>query len=217
MTWGGVAIGIVVIIGAVIFLNRPTPVRSQFVTTLQKGELRTVPDACHVLGSATLGQYLPGTLKSIQPFSYPQHSQCTYTVDAKPVFRVLNATVQAYQPAGYIAAGNGGATANALYTYGQQRQQLIRPAKNTPQPPAAVTPLGGIGQQAFSAVQVFHLGAITDRVTVLVRYRNVLITASLDAQVSNGFGPVSISELRAGALTVARQLLTAVQAEPAVS
>jgi hypothetical protein len=211
-----VAAGSTVIVGAVIFLNQPAPVRNQFVTTLQKGELRAVPDACHVIGAATLGVYLPGTLKSIQPFNYPQHSQCTYTVDARPVFRVLNAAVQAYQPAGYIAVGNGGATANATYTYGRQRQQLIKPAKNTPQPPAIVTPLSGLGQQAFSAVQVFHLGAITDRVTVVVRYRNVLITTSLDAQVSEGFGPASISELRAGALAVARKLLTAVQAEPTV-
>jgi hypothetical protein len=184
---------------------------------LQKGELRNVPDSCRVIGSATLGQYLPGTMKSIQPFSDPQHSQCTYTVDARPVFRVLNAAVQAYQPAGYIAAGNGGATANAIYTYAQQRQQLLKPAKNTPQPPASITALRGLGQQAFSAVQVFHLGAITDRVTVIVRYRNVLITASLDAQVSSGFGPAPVSELRAGALAVARKLLTAVLAEPTVS
>jgi len=212
-----VAVAIVVITGVIIAANQPAQVRSQFVTTLQKGELPTVPDACHVVTAATLGQYLPGTRRRIQPFDDPQQSQCTYTVDARPVFRVLNATMQAYRPAGYIAAGNGSATANAIYTYGQQRRQLIRPARNTPQPPAIITPLAGFGQQALSAVQTFHVGIITDRVTVLVRYRNVLITASLEAQASNGFGPVSISELRAGAVVVARQLLAAVQAEPTVS
>lgn len=217
MTWGGAAIVIVLIVGAIIIVNQPAPVRSPFVTTLQKGEIRTVPDACHAIGAATLRQYLPGTLKSFQPFNDPEQSQCSYDVDARPVFRVLNATMQAYQPAGYIAVGNGSATANATYTYGQQRQELIKPAKNTPQPPAAITSVAGLGEQAFSAVQIFHVGTVTDRVTVLVRYRNVLITASLEAQVSAGFGPASISELTAGALAVARQLLTAVQAVPTVS
>jgi hypothetical protein len=210
--WGGAAILVVVIIGAVIALNQPPVVRSQFVTSLQKGEFRTVPDACHVIGAATLSQYLPGTRRSIQPFNDAGQSQCTYTVDARPLFRVLNATMQAYQPAGYIAVGNGSATANATYTYGQQRRQFIKPAKNTPQPPAAITPLTGLGQEAFSALQVFHVGTVTDRVTVLARYHNVLVTASLEAQASDGFGPVSISALQAGALAVARQLMTAVQA-----
>ena len=215
--WGGAAIAVVVIIGLVIVLNQPPVVRSQFVTTLQKGELSSVPDACHVVGAATLGEYLPGTRKSIQPFNYRGESECTYTVDARPVFRVLNVTMQAYQPAGYIPVGNGNATANAAYTYGRQRRQFIKPAKNTPQPPATITPLAGLGQEAFSALQVFHVGTITDWVTVVARYHNVLVTASLEAQASGGFGPVSIGELRAGALAVARQMMTAVQAIPPVS
>jgi len=52
---------------------------------------------------------------------------------------------------------------------------------------------------------------------VVARYHNVLVTASLEAQASGGFGPVSIGELRAGALAVARQMMTAVQAIPPVS
>lgn len=217
LTWGGVAIAIVVVIALVIMVNQPAPVRSQFVTKLQKGELAAVPNACHVVSAAVLRQYLPGTLKQIQPFNDPQQSQCSYTVDARPIFRVLNAYMQAYKPAGYIAAGNGSATANAIYTFAQQRTELQRPAKNTPQPPAIITPITGLGQQAFSAVQQFHVGIVTDWVTVVIRYRNVLIKASFEAQASNGFGPVSIADLRAGALAVARNLLTAVRAQPTVS
>ena len=217
MNWGGVAVVIVLIVGAVLYLTRPTPVRPPFVTTLQKGEFSTVPNVCRAVSAATLSQYLAGTPTSLQPFNFPAQSQCTYTVDAKPAFRVLNMTVQAYQPAAYVAFQNGSATADATYTYSQQRQQLAKPPKRAPQPPATITMIDGLGQQALSAVQLFRTGLVTDRVTVLVRYRNVLITSSLEAQESAGFGPVSISDLQAGALAMARQLLAAVKAGPTVS
>jgi len=221
VTWGGVAAGIVVIAGIILYLTQPAAVRSPFVTTLQKGEFRTVPNACRVVSAATLSQSLAGTPKSFQPYNFATQSECTFTVDAKPTFRVMNATLQAYLPAAYIASGNGSATATAAYTYYQQRQQFIKPPKHAAQPPATVTPIAGLGQQALSAVQVFRVGTgtptVTDRVTVLVRYRNVLITASVEAQVSGGFGPASISDLQAGALATARQLLAAVMAEPTVS
>ena len=217
VTWGGTGVAIVLIVGAVLYLTRSTPARSPFVTSLQKGEYRAVPNACRAVGATTLGQYLPGTQRTIQPFNYPAQSQCTDTVDAKPVFRVLNMMMQAYLPAAYIAFENGSATANATYTYAQQRQLLVRPPKRSPNPPAVITAIAGLGQQALSALQVFHGKLASDRVTVLVRYRNVLITASLEAQESGGFGPVSISELRSGALAVAQQLLAAVQAGPTVS
>jgi hypothetical protein len=212
LTWGAAAIVIVVIAAVIVILNQPAPVRSRFVTTLQKGELPAVPDACRAVSTVTLSQYLPGDIRRIQPFASALKSQCTYTVDARPVFRVLNASMQAYQPAGYIVAGNGSATANAVYSFGQQRDLLLRPPKRSPQPPATITPLTGLGQQAFSAVQQFHGSILTDWVTVVVRYRNVLITASLEAQASGGFGPVSLAELRTGAMTVARELLAAAAA-----
>lgn len=215
-TWGGVAAAIVVVAGIVIFVTRPTPAHSLFVTTLQHGEFRGVPNACHVIGAADLSQYLAGTPTSYQANDFTAQSECTYTVDAKPVFRVLDANMQAYQPAAFIGTGNGGATAYAMFSYYSKREQLLKPPKNTPQPPATISPVTGLGQVALSAVQVFHVGAVTDRVTVLVRYRNVLITASMEAQVSGGFGPVATSDLLAGAMAAARQLLTAVQAQSAV-
>jgi hypothetical protein len=216
VTWGGAAAAIVVIAGVVIFVTRPTPVQSPFVKVLQKGEFAGVPNACRVIGAAALSQYLAGTPKAYQANDFAAQSECTYTVDAKPTFRVLDASMQAYQPAAFIGTGNGSGTAYATFSYFSERQQLVRPPKHTPEPPATITPIAGLGQAALSAVQVFHVGAVTDRVTVLVRYRNVVITASVEAQVSGGFGPVTISDLRAGALAAARQLLAAVQAQPAV-
>jgi hypothetical protein len=216
VTWGGAAAAIVVIAGVVIYLTRPTPVQSTFVTALQNGEFRSVPNACRVIGAADLSQYLAGTPKSYQANDFAAQSECTYTVDAKPVFRVLDASMQAYQPAAFIGTGNGSATAYAMFSYSSKREQLIKPPKDSPEPPATITPIAGLGQVALGAVQVFHVGAVTDRVTVLVRYHNVLITAYMEAQVSGGFGPVTISDLRAGALAAARQLLAAVQAQSAV-
>ncbi|HVB46654.1 MAG TPA: hypothetical protein VNF47_28645 [Streptosporangiaceae bacterium] len=214
-TWGSVAAVVVVIAGAVYFLDQPAPKTGGPITTLQKGEFRTVPDACRVLASTALRQYLAGVPKSFQPFSYPDDSQCSYTVDAKPTFRILNITVQADQPSLNVP-GNGSATTNAVVTFAEQQQVLAKPPKHTPAPAASIRKIGGLGDQALSAVQVFHVGSVTDRVTVLARYRNVLITASLEGQVSGGFGPVSISELQAGAIAAARDLLAQVKAQPAI-
>jgi len=214
---GTVTLVIAVIAGAAYYFGRPGPrPGSDIVTTLQGGEYRTVPNACRVLPAAMLSQYLSGTGKSIQPYNQLDQSQCTYTVDAKPTFRLLNLTVQAYQPYPGLIPGNGSATANAIYNYSQQQQQLAKPPKHTPQPPATIVPVSGLGNQALSAVQIFRTGSITDRVTVLVRYRNVLITAYLEGQVSGGFGPVSISSLQAGALGAARAMLAKVKAGPAI-
>lgn len=217
LTWGAVAVVIAVVVVAGIVLTRSPAPRSPFVSTLQKGELRTVPDVCKVVGATLLQQYLGGTPTSIQPFGDPAQSQCTYTVDAKPTFRVLNISAQAYRWS-LVPVGNGGATANASYTFAQQRRLLANPPKHTPQPAATITPVSGLGDQALSAVQVFHVGggSVTDRVTVLVRYHNVLVSVYLQGQANGGFGPVSISDLRAGALAAASGVLAQLRREPTV-
>lgn len=216
VTWGGAAIVLVFVVGAVIYLTSSAPVKSPYVIALQPGEFSTVPDACRAVSAATLSQYLAGTPKSTQPFAGQQQSQCAYTVDHQPTFRLLNVTAQAY-PVFAAAPGDGSATANAAYNYGLKRQQLASPPKHAPANAATISPLAGFGNAAFSAVQTLKAGSITDdRVTVLARYRNVLITVSLQAQSSAGFGPVSVTELQAGALAAARELLAAVKAEPTV-
>jgi hypothetical protein len=153
--------------------------------------------------------------KSIQPQKGQEQSSCTYTVDAKPTFRVLTILVRA-MPASLVAVGNGSATADAKYTFAQQLQRLAKPSKGTAEPPATITTINGIGDQAFSALQTFRTKAATDVVTVLARYRNVLITVTFQGQAGNGFGPVTAAELRSGALAVARAALSHVKSEPTV-
>ena len=211
---GAVVAVAVVVAGLVFYGNRKSPARSAFITTFQKGELRTVPNACRVVGATALAAYLGGSRTSvIQPINSAQQSQCTYQRDAKPVFRVLNITMQAYQP--YLdAPGNGSATDYAVYAFAQQRGQLARPPKHGPLPPASITPLPGFGSAAFTAVQASTGSYASNRVTVVVRYRNVVVAVYLEAMVSPGFGPAPVGQLTTAAEAAARQLLAAVEAAP---
>ncbi|HEX5189460.1 MAG TPA: hypothetical protein VFW16_07960 [Streptosporangiaceae bacterium] len=215
VTWGAVAIAVVVATGLGIYLAQSPAKKSPFVTKLQKGEFRTVPDACKVVGMAVLHQIMHGTPRSIQPQQGQAQSECTFTVDASPVFRVMNVNLAALR-ASLVPVGDGGATANATYTFTRQAAQLRTPPKHTAQPPARTTAVPGLGQQAIIAVQTFSDKGATDKVTVLVRFRNVLITVSLQGQSGHGFGPATTGELRSGALTVARAALTGVKGEPVV-
>jgi hypothetical protein len=66
----------------------------------------------------------------------------------------------------------------------------------------------GLGTAAFTATQVYNVeGAVTDVATTVIRYRNVVITVILDGldKSNNGhYGPVSMNQLSAGSLAVAR-------------
>jgi hypothetical protein len=215
VTWGAVAIVAVVLTGLGFYLAQSPAKKSPFVTKLQKGEFRAVPDACKVVGAAVLQQIMNGTPKTIQPQQAQAQSECTFTVDASPVFRVMNVNLAALR-ASLVPVGDGSATANAKYGFTQRVAQLRKPAKRTAQPPATIAPVPGLGQQAISAVQTFSDSGATDKVTVIVRYRNVLITVSLQGQSGHGFGPVTTGELRSGALVVARAALTGVKGEPVI-
>ncbi len=215
VTWGGAAIATVMLTGLGIYLAQSPAKKSPFVTKLQKGEFRAVPDACKVVGAAVLHQIMNGTPRTIQPQQGQAQSECTFTVDASPVFRVMNVNVAALR-ASLVPVGDGSATAYATYSFSRQVAQLRKPPKRTAQPPAAIAVVPGLGQQAVSAVQTFSDKSATDKVTVLVRYRNVLITVSLQGQSGHGFGPVTTGELRSGALAVARAALTGVKSEPVI-
>jgi hypothetical protein len=199
----------VVLAGAIYLLTRSPAPKSSFVTSWQKGEFRVAPDACKIVGASALRQYLAGNPTS----TVRGQSQCTYTVDAKPVFRVLTVKVEASAPT-LNAPGNGSATAAAIFNFAEQKQLLAKPPKNSPDPPATISPLTGFGGAAFTAVQVYKSGAVSDWVWVVARYRNVLVTVSLQGQASGGFGPVTVPELRAGALAVAQDALAKVKREP---
>jgi hypothetical protein len=187
--------------------HHPAPT---FITTLQPGEFATVPAACNSVSPALLSSYLPGHVTKVNPAgTSASYSQCSFTVDAKPLFRVLTVSAQAYQPSA-VAAGNGSATANAVDNFVIGEQALRAPGKHSAVPPAQVTLITGLGTEAFRAIQVVrtHL-AVNDLVTVTARQRNLVVTVTLQAQASgNGYGPVDVSTIEAGALAVARAVLT---------
>jgi hypothetical protein len=215
-TWGSVLVVAGLVAVAIYYLNQPAAAPRSYVTTLQKGEFSSVPDACKVIAPASLGTFLNGTPSAgVQTSSAATKSACTFTVDHRPTFRVLDITVQAYTPS-LIAPGNGSATSYAVYTFSQTKLVYAKPPKHSQQPAATISPISGLGNQAISAVQVYRIGSKTDRVTVLARVHNVVVTISLWANAGHGFGPVSIAQLQTDALGAARTTVAAVNAEHAV-
>ena len=209
--------GAVVVVGAVLAVvlltgGRPGPASvtpGALITTFQPGELRQVPNACHVVPPATVAQYLPGTPKvaSPLPVNGSAGSACNWTVDKPPLYRLMQVSMNAYAPDG-LASGNGSATRAATDAYGLALQELQAPPKHSPSSRATVQVLSGFGNQAFSALQVFHVGgAVTDVATVMVRYHNVIVTVKLNGlERSNkgNYGPVSKLQLAAAAMAFAR-------------
>lgn len=216
--WAAVLVAIIAAVAVEVprLLSHPKPASpfGNLVTTFQPGELRTVPSACSAVTTATLNRYLPGTRHKVVPSSLDGRAQsmCDWTVDAPPTYRLLDVTVQAYSPSG-LASGNGSATNAAIDAYQQAMQQKARPPKASHQPPASITPVRGLGNAAFSALQVPVAGGDkTDLVTVVARQRNVLVTVVFDglAHSPGGrYGHVSVPQLQAGAAAAARDVLAA--------
>lgn len=215
--WCGVAIVVCVIAaGITAILTHHSPKPALYVTSLQHGEFKSVPSACGSVSAAVLNQFMPSagrTSTSTQASS--TDSQCSFTVDAKPNFLVLEIQAESFQPFA-AATGDGSASGNAQDNFALAQQGLAHPPKKSPLPPAQISPLTGLGQQAFMAFQNEHVsGIVTDVVTVVVRERNVVITASMSGQESgHGFGPVPASTLEAGAKAVASAMLAKVKTEP---
>lgn len=215
---GGTVIALV--IAAVVYLESGGPGAANlgfgnFVTSFLPGELQQVPDPCATLPAATLNQYLPGTRKeAAPPLNTGASTQCTWTLDSAPTYRVLEVQLQAYSPSG-LASGNGSATFAAEDAYQSFENGYASPGPKSDQPKATVTDLsgmpGGTQTSAFQATQVFDRGgAVTDVANVYVRYRNVIVSVIVDGldQTTAGkhYGPVSMSDLSAAATTAARQM-----------
>ena len=155
---------------------------------------------------------MPGTLKqAAPPLNSGASTECTWTLDSAPTYRVLQVQLQAYSPSG-LASGNGSATFAAEDAYQSFENGFTSPGPKSGQPKATVTDLsgmpGGTQTSAFQATQVFTRGgATTDVANVFVRYRNVIITVVVDGldQTSGGkkYGPVAMSDLTAEANAVA--------------
>ncbi len=214
--WCGVAIVVCIIgAGSAVLATRSSPKPQLYVTALQPGEFKSVPSACSSVSAAVLSQYLPGSRRTTtSQLSGGTQSVCSFTVDAKPVFRLLEVSAQAYQPFA-AASGDGSASANASDNLALARTTLTDPGKKSPLSPARITPLTGLGQQAFAASQRETVGDIvSDLVTVVVLERNVLITVELSAQQSSGFTSAPTATLQAGAEAAAKDVLAKVLAQP---
>ena len=185
------------------------PVSSPVVTTFQPGEFRSVPNACTVISPALLSQYLPGKVARVsQALGSASQSQCTWTLDHHPDFRVLTVSSQAYAPS-LLASGDGSATFNAIDAYGQTLQELQNPPRSSKAPRAQLGTAVGLGRDALTALQVFRVaGVTTDEVTVVARDRNVLVDVTMQGdEHGSGFRPVPVATLRAGALAAAHEVL----------
>jgi hypothetical protein len=214
--WGVAAVAVAGIVAGLLFALGGSPAKTTstggFVTTFLPGEFRTVPGACTSVTPATLGQYLPGHRRMIAPHSLDGSAQslCTWTLDAPPVYRVLEVTAQAYAPSG-LASGNGSATFAATDAYQQALQAKRHPARDTHLPPATVTGVPGLGSAAFAALQVvLARGDATDLETVVARDHNVLVTVVFQGPHGHTarYGPVSPVQLQAGAVAAARDILS---------
>lgn len=215
---GGATIALV--IAATVYLLSGGPGAANlgfgsFVTSFLPGELQQVPDPCTTVPPATLSQYLPGKLQqAAPPLNSGANTQCTWTLDHAPMYRVLQVQFVAYSPSG-LASGDGSATFAAEDAYQVFENGFASPGPKSGQPKAAVTDLSGMpgGSQtsAFQATQVFDRGgAIMDVANVLVRYRNVIITVVVDgldhASGAKKYGPVAMSDLTTAANAVAEEM-----------
>ena len=182
------------------------------VTSFLPGELQQVPNACGILPSSTINQFLPGQQKVVEPpLNSGAQSECTWTVDNPPTYRVLEVNLTAYSPNALVAYGNGSATFAAEYAYAEDETAEQHPGPKSGQPAATTANIQNLGSSAFSSVQVFHSsGGVTDVAAVYVRYRNVIVQVVVNGldQGSKGgkqYGPVSQSTLLSAARTVAQQ------------
>lgn len=181
------------------------------VTSFLPGEMQKVPDACTSVPSRTLDQYLPGQRKiASPPLNVGANSQCTWTLDRPPTYRVLEVNLTAYSPSG-LATGDGSATFAAQDAYAESEAAKQHPGPKSGQPKATVTTVPNLGSNAFEAMQEFQVnGAITDVATVYVRYHNVIIQVVVNGlDKGNGsprYGPVSQGALLSAARAVAQQV-----------
>ena len=206
----------IVAAGVTAIVTHHPPKPALYVTSLQRGEFKSVPSACGSVSTAVLNQYLPAAGRtSTSELASTTNSQCSFTVDAKPNFLVLEVQAQSYEPFA-AAAGDGSASGNAQDNFALAQQGLAHPLKKSPLPPAQISRLAGVGQQSFMALQNERVsGIVTDVVTVVIRERNVVITASMSGQESgHGFGPVPVSTLQAGAQAAAKAMLAKVMTQP---
>jgi hypothetical protein len=215
--WGGAVVAVAVIVAVLLLsLGGGQPAKkvssAGLVTTFQPGEFKTAPNACTAMTPATLAQYLPGSRRMVAPHSLDGSAQslCNWTLDAPPLYRVLEVTVQAYAPSG-LATGNGSATDAAVDAYQQALQAKQHPARDTHLPAALVTQVARLGTAAFAALQVVPARSDpTDLETVVARDRNAVVTVVFQGPHTRTgrYQPVPDGLLEAGAIATARDIVS---------
>jgi hypothetical protein len=219
---GGVVVVVIAVIAYVLFGGSSAKPGSvgfgSLVTTFLPGEIQTVPNACTAVSKSTLSQYLPGGQPEIAapPLNGGLDSECTWTLDSVPTYRVIEVEISALSPSG-LSSGDGSATFSAIDAYANDLQAMKQPAANSGQPPATITFISDLGTTAFGATQIFNInGATTYKATVIVRYHNVIVTAVVNgldhAVTSKGtYGPVDMTTLTSAAQQVATQAVAQVK------
>ncbi|MGE5288378.1 MAG: hypothetical protein ACM3ML_14515 [Micromonosporaceae bacterium] len=184
------------------------PAPGTMVTAFLPGELQRVPAACTTVNSAVLAQYMPGRSKpaAAEPLEGGAASQCSWSVDQPQRYRFMEVALVAYTPSG-LASGNGSATRAAQDAFVQARLGKQFPPRRSGSPKAKMTTISGLGQEAFSADQHYKRGGVLDMLTMVVRYRNVVITVIYEARTGGRFGADPVSTLRQGAEAAARSAL----------
>jgi hypothetical protein len=222
----GAGVAAVVVAVAAYFLvgNNGSAANSgvgNLITTFLPGELQQVPNACTAVPNSTLSQYLPGQLKMAgPPLNSGSQTECTWTLDAPPTYRVLEVYITAYSPNALV--GNGSATFAATFAAAEDETSLQHPGPKSGEPPAAVANINNLGTSAFSAYQVFNETSngsrtVTDIASVYVRYHNVIIQVVLNGLAkgtANGgktYSGATQSGLQTTALAVAKQVTSAVK------
>ncbi len=172
-----------------------------------------------------MSQYLPDSPKqAAPPLNSGTDSQCSWTTDDAPTYRVLEVQVEAYTPSalvansngtGLVPEGNGSATYAAEAAFASDDYNLVNPAAKSGQPAAKVADIsgmpGGNDTSAFSATQVLEPERRDLRRGERLRPLPERHHHRVDGRARPGsgakkYGPVVMSDLTAAAKTVATQV-----------
>jgi hypothetical protein len=211
--WSAITVAVIGAVVAVVAVlghrsAGPSATPGPLVTSFQAGEYQSVPQACKAVGPDVLNQYLAGRKApaAVQPLGGQASSQCSWTVDKPHTYRFLEVEVAAYSPSG-LASGNGSATQAAKDAFATASQQKADPARSSGQPKAVVTPLSGLGQQAFAAQQRYSRGGTTNVVTVVAMKKNAVVTVVFEGRSGGRYGQSAASDLTNGAEAAARGVI----------
>ncbi len=169
------------------------------------GEIKQVPAACTAITGAVLDQYLPGSSKAAaaQPLEGKAASQCSWTLDQPQTYRFMELEVEAYGPSG-LASGDGSATQAAQDAFAGVKEAKQFPSSEVPGPEGGRDRCSRAGPGRIRGTSAVHARRTLDMITLVARYRNVLVTVIFEARTGGNFGADPVSLLTAGAQAAAR-------------